>query len=465
MPWVTACILMKRTAISCVLGVPHTLALVLRIMACSAEPMTDKAPQNGLGVPEADQKKALARYAAVCWVSERVSEEHSAGWTVQAATTEASRKLWDGFHFSAGSIERYYYAYRKRGFNALLPAARTDKGQCRALGPRERERLLEVRLKHPQMDATVLVGHLVERGELVAGSFSMSSVYRLFAAHGVDRSSIKAGSFQPDSGPQKAFETALPNMLWMADMMYGPTLVTTQGKVLHTRLFALIDDHSRICPYGEYFASEGSECFIAVLHEAIRSRGVPDKLYTDNGKVFLCRHLRIICANLGIKLSRARPYAAWSKGKIERFFRRVQGQFQQTLVFDPAHSLGELNGRFATWLEGHYHQEEHRATGEPPACRFMASSEVIRCAPPDDELRRLFLFQDRRRVRKDATVSVGGTYFELTPALRGQYVEVRYNPRLLDEIEIWHQERFVQIARVLDRNLNAKDFKPRGRHA
>jgi len=426
--------------------------------------MKHKTVQNGLGVPEADQKKALARYAAVCWVSERVSEGHPSVRTLQTVTSEAAQKLWDGFQFSAGSIERYYYAYRKEGFNALLPAARVDKGLSRALNPEAQDKLITARMKYPTMDATVLVGHMVDAGELEAGAFSMSSVYRLFAVRGVDRGSLKAGSFQPESGPQKAFETAMPNMLWMADMMYGPTIVTEDGKAIHTRLFALIDDHSRLCPYGEYFASEGSDCFMAVLYEAIRTRGVPDKLYTDNGKVFLCRHLRIVCANLGIKLSRARPYAAWSKGKIERFFRRVQRQFQATLVFDPEHSLGALNGRFATWLEGHYHQQEHRGTGEPPACRFMANSAAIKPAPPDADLRRLFLFKDTRRVRKDATISVEGRYFELTPALRGQKVEVRYDPRLLDEVEIWHQDRFVQVAKRLDRNANAKNFKPRDSH-
>jgi putative transposase len=426
--------------------------------------MKDKSSQDGLGVPEADQKKALARYAAVCWVSERVSGESPSVRTLQTATSEAARKLWDGFQFSAGSIERYYYAYRKAGFNALLPRTRTDKGRCVVLTPESQEKLLSLRLKHPKLDATVLVDHLVETGVLEAGTFSMSSVYRLFAACGVDRSSLKAGSFQPDDGPQKAFETPMPNMLWMADMMYGPTIVTEDGKPVHTRLFALIDDHSRLCPYAEYFASEGSDCFMAVLYEAIRTRGVPDKLYTDNGKVFLCRHLRIVCANLGIKLSRARPYAAWSKGKIERFFRRVQGQLQATLVFDPAHSLGELNARFLTWLEMDYHQVEHRGTGESPACRFMANSAAIRPAPPDEDLCRLFLFKDTRRVRKDATVSVEGQYFELTPALRGQQVEVRYNPRRLDEIEIWHQDRFVQIAKRLDRNANSKNFHRKDRH-
>lgn len=426
--------------------------------------MKDKTSQNGLGVPEADQKKALARYAAVCWVSERVSEEHPCTRTLQTATSEAAQKLWDGFQFSAASIERYYYAYRKTGFNALLPAERQDKGRCRALSPEAQNRLIEARLKYPTMDATVLVGHMVDAGELEAGTFSMASVYRLFAAHGVDRGSLKAGSFQPDSGPQKAFETAMPNMLWMADMMYGPTIVTEEGKVMHTRLFALLDDHSRLCPYAEYFAGEGSDCFMAVLYEAIRTRGIPDKLYTDNGKVFLCRHLRIVCANLGIKLSRARPYAAWSKGKIERYFRRIQSQFQATLVFDPVHSLGEINGRFHSWLESDYHQTEHRGTGEPPACRFMANSAAIRSAPSDEELRRLFLLHDTRRVRKDATVSIKGVYFELTPALRGQYVQVRYDLRVLDEVEIWHQDRFVQIAKRLDRNANSKNYKRKDRH-
>jgi len=307
--------------------------------------MNETTAAIGLGVSAADEKKALARYAAVCWVSERVSQEHPSGCALQTATAAASQKFWDGLRFSAGSIERYYYAYRKGGFRALLPAERTDKGRCQALAAPEQDALLALRLEHPKLEATALVRELIERGQLTAGGFSMSSVYRLLAAHGLDHDSLAAGGFQPDSGPQKAFETALPNMLWMADMMYGPTLVTPAGKAVHTRLFALLDDHSRLCPHAQYFAGESSGCFLAVLHAAIRSRGVPDRLYTDNGKVFLCRHLHLVCANLGIKLSHARPYAAWSKGKIERFFRRVQSQFQTTLVFHPAHDLADLNAR------------------------------------------------------------------------------------------------------------------------
>lgn len=426
--------------------------------------MKENTSEIGLGVSVADEKKALARYAAVCWVSERVSKENPTGCALQTAVAEASQKFWDGLRFSPGSIERFYYVYRHDGFRGLLPAQRSDKGRCQAFSPPQQEALLKARLAYPKLDATVLVQQLIERGELPAGAFSMSSVYRLLAAHGVDRDSLAAGGFQPDSGPQKAFETALPNTLWMADMMYGPTLVV-DGRAMHTRLFAVLDDHSRLCPYGEYFASEGSECFLAVLHAAVRSRGVPEKLYTDNGKVFLCRHLHLVCANLRIKLSHARPYAAWSKGKIERFFRRVQSQFQTTLLFNPVKDLAELNARFVTWLERDYHQTAHDGlAGLSPSVRFLAASEVIRTAPPDEELRRLFLREETRRVRKDATVSVDGRYFELSPALRGQYVAVRYNPSVLTEVEIWHQKRFVQIARPLDRQLNARTRSPEVPH-
>jgi hypothetical protein len=94
----------------------------------------------------------------------------------------------------------------------------------------------------------------------------------------------------------------------------------------------------------------------------------------------------------------------------------------------------------------------------------MANSAALRPAPPDEQLRRLFLFQETRRVRKDATVSVKGVYFELTPALRAQYVQVRYDPRCLDEVEIWHQDRFVQIAKRLNRNVNSKNFKSANHH-
>ena len=149
--------------------------------------------KNGLDVPVANQKKALARYAAVCWVNERVSQENPDGRALQTAIMEASQKLWDGYHFSAGSIERYYYTYRKDGFPALLPAGRSDKGRARVISAEIQEKLLDARRQHYGMDITTLVRHLTDTGVLEPGAFSLSSVYRLFATYGLDRRSLKDG--------------------------------------------------------------------------------------------------------------------------------------------------------------------------------------------------------------------------------------------------------------------------------
>jgi transposase InsO family protein len=78
-----------------------------------------------------------------------------------------------------------------------------------------------------------------------------------------------------------------------------------------------------------------ARCF----RQALARRGFPDKLYTDQGKIFTSYHLQIVCANLGVRLCHAKPYAAWSRGKHERWFQTLQEDFESRLVIDPVHTL------------------------------------------------------------------------------------------------------------------------------
>lgn len=92
---------------------------------------------------------------------------------------------------------------------------------------------------------------------------------------------------------------------------------------------AFLDDASRIIPHAMFFFEESAKNVITVLKEAIMRRGVPKKIFTDNGKIFRSLRLRFGCAALGIEAAFARPYSAPSKGKIEAVFRhfaqRVHG--------------------------------------------------------------------------------------------------------------------------------------------
>jgi hypothetical protein len=207
----------------------------------------------------ANSDRALARHAAISWVEQVLAE----GYHLNRALALCSERPWGGRLYAAATIEEWYYAHRAGGFAALQRKARSDKGRRKALSPEARQALQQLRLEHPQLKVQALVRRLTEQGLLCPG-------------------------------PTKAFETERANELWMADMMIGPTLKLSTGKAQLTRLFCLLDDCSRLVPHGQYYGEEKLCCFLDCLRQGLAQRGFPDKLYTDQGKVFTCQHLQIV---------------------------------------------------------------------------------------------------------------------------------------------------------------------------
>jgi transposase InsO family protein len=400
------------------------------------------------------QRRALARFAAV----QMVKQARQSGLSFLQALQRAAQQPWDERYYAASTIEAWCYRYDHGQFAALQNQPRSDKGQKRALDEAATEALLELRRQHPFLPLHALVKQLLGRGLLQTGAFSYSTLQRRLAEAGLDRQSLKAGSGQV-AGPTKAFELPLPNLVWMADCMHGPTLALQSASPQRTYLFALLDDCSRLCAHGQFYAAERLECFLDCLKRAIQARGLPDKLYTDNGPAFRSQHLQIVCANLSIRLLHAKPYHAWSKGKLERFFRTVQMQFQASLSFQPVTSLEELNRRFWRWLESDYHQRPHSSLGEQtPAQRFATLGTGLRTADPQVELGRLFLMRVTRRVRKDATFVLEAGLWEAPVHLRGQIITVHFDPVEFSRVEIWIGPRFVGLARRCDKQANAQHF-------
>ena len=405
--------------------------------------------------PPQSDAMALARHAAVTWIQEALKENY----TLARATALASERTWGGKTYSASTLEKWYYEYQLKGFEALQRQPRKDKGIRKAFSPEACQALLELRQQHPQLKIKVLVRQLIEKGVLQSGAFSLPSVYRFFAAHQMDAHSLKHHPPSPQSGPTKAFECALANELWMTDMMFGPTLKLANGAVVHTRLFALLDDCSRLVPHAQYYDSEKLCCFLDCLRQGLSRRGFPEKLYSDQGKIFTSYHLQIVCANLKVRLCHAKPFAAWSKGKIERWFRTLQQDFEARLVIEPVHSLAELNERLWRWIEGEYHQRVHSAlAGQTPAERFAQRAIHLRTADPETDWEALFLTRIERRVRLDATVSVQGQLWEVPVHLRGRLIQLRFNPFDWRRVEIWHEDKYVGLARRCDKRLNSKTY-------
>jgi hypothetical protein len=192
--------------------------------------------------------------------------------------------------------------------------------------------------------------------------------------------------------------------------------------------------------------------YLSMLEQAVRKRGIPKRLYVDNGAAFRSKHLALVCAKLGIALIHARPYTPQGKGKMERWFRTVRMQFLANIAEPEKMTMEELNRALAGWVEGEYHHAPHRGLGgESPADKWARSSEGVRIAEAD--IQHLFLAEQRRRVQRDRTVTLDGVAFEVDAALVGEQVLLRYDPgRRPDKrtVEVWHNQRRIEIARRVD---------------
>jgi hypothetical protein len=246
----------------------------------------------------------------------------------------------------------------------------------------------------------------------------------------------------------------------MADFACGVTLRTPEARVIRTQLCVIIDDHSRLIPFAAYCLSADTACFLDCLKQAVLRRGLPLKLYTDQGKPFVNTHTRVVCANLGIRLLHAKPYHAWSKGKIERLIRTIQGDFQASLRLEaaPLKSLEELNAAFSRWIAQTYHLRPHGSTGMSPHQRFSAAAHPLRTLEEPEKIDPLFYTRIERVVRKDGTVTVDKKLLEVDLALRALKVELRFDPVLLERVEVWHKNSFQGLARQADLHLNSENY-------
>ena len=406
-------------------------------------------------------QRALLRHSAVSWIEQCRNEGHSFCECIK----RASGQEWEGRFFSPRTLEDWYYGYRRGGFSRLEGQRRSDAGQLRALQPHVAEAILELRKSQPRLTVTAILERLRVQGIIEAGSrCSRSTVYRFLHQQGLDRHRLRAVANEV-GGPTKAWESDSPNALWMVDLMDGPSL-KSQGKsgAQRTWLVATLDDHSRLSPHAQFYPHQKITALLDCLRQAFQRRGLSEALYTDQGKIFTGSQLKIVCANLGIRLLHARPYAAWSKGKIERFFRTLQESFLSELSFEPATELEQLNNRLWNWIENTYHRRTHAALGgKSPLERFSS----VRLRPLPENWQALFYERIKRRVRLDATVSLEAQLWEVPVHLRGREIELRRDPFEPSRVEVWYQGtlcgRATRCDKVLNNHYSSSHYEARNR--
>jgi len=360
---------------------------------------------------------------------------------------------------AAETLRHWVKAYRHGGFEALYPKGRADRGRSRALPQALADALVSAKEEQPHLSIPQLIAAV---GDSVPDSMreagvqpAASTVHRLLARAGLmHKAAVGDGASGTD---RRRFAFAEPGQLWMSDVMHGPSVgMAGTRQRRKTYLIAFLDDATRVVPYCAFCLSENTAAFLPVFKQALLRRGIPQRLYVDNGANYRSQQLALVCAKLGVALIHARPYQPQGKGKQERWFRTVRAQLLATLTEADTASLEALNRRLWAWVEAEYHHSPHRGLeGVTPLDRW-AMSEAAPKLPVGLDLDALFLFEAKRRVQRDRTVSLSGALFEVDAALVGETVMLRYDPSApaARGIEVWHEGRFVERARPLDAYAN-----------
>ncbi len=359
------------------------------------------APLLALSGPRGSLKQAIARLAAQ-------SHQHPLKGPTRVAF---------------GTIEEWLYRYKRHGFDALRPQARSDRGHSRAIDDALAE-LIEVEARaRPELDGPGILARL--RGTLGPDRTlpSLSSLYRFLRARRLDQRRA------PRHRDHRAYAFDLAGDCWQADVMYGPALATRQGSRRQSYLLAILDDASRLVPHAQFYFEQHLRSLKDCLKQALMKRGLPRRLYCDNGQIFRSRLLLQLAARLGIQLLHTRPYRPQGRAKLERWFGTVRRAVLARTDTARLTGLEELNRLLFAWIEGHYHVTPHRALdGETPLDRWLRLSQAIRPLPRDLDLDELFLEETTRRVAKDGTFTLQGKIFEAGPRWIGQRINVLFDP-------------------------------------
>jgi putative transposase len=397
-----------------------------------------------------DTEIALFRYGLIAQLIHTPPDEgqqesllrHLASQTYQIPGSKRTR-------VSVTTLRRYLATYREKGFNALRPISRADTGAPRAFPPEVLTKAIALREEQPSRTTQTIVDILQrDEGLSLPRSVNVHTLTTHLRQQGKTRRLLAQAP-----RTYRHFERDHVNSLWQGDALVGPWLPDpyAPGKKRRVHLFCFLDDHSRLVPHAEFFFDEALPRMERVLKIALLRRGVPHAVYVDNGQVYSSTQFNAACATLGIQRIQTAPYSPEAKGKIERWFETLRAQFLPEVEASNLTTLTELNESLWAWLECIYHQHEHSETKQTPWARYTAGFDQVRHADPET-VRRAFLWREKRKVRKDATLSLQGNRYQVEPQLAGRTIELRFDPFDLSQIELYLDGARLGLATVIVQN-------------
>ena len=274
-----------------------------------------------------------------------------------------------------------------------------------------------------------------------------------------------------------------PNAVWQCDHTELDILVLDAGgKPVRPWLTVVLDDHSRaVAGYTVFVGAPSALQTALALRQAIWRKsdpawivcGVPDVLYVDHGADFTSTHLEQVAADLRFQLVFSTVARPQGRGKIERLFGTINTELLADLpghlvngapTSPPRLSMPELDAAIGAFVVDTYNVRLHPGVGATPRECWIAEGWLPRMPDRLEDLDELLVMVAKvRTVRRDGIRFQGLRYTDPTlAAYVGERVAIRYDPRDIAEVRVFHRGRF--LCRAVDqehagRTLTLKDVE------
>ena len=420
------------------------------------------APRAALMLPKAPlclSVEALFRHGVVSQVLGRVLAGELRRTVVRDVASRSHRAEGAQRGASPRTVYRWLLAFATGGVAALEPETRDKTATSEVLS----ERLVSFLRLEKGVDARASVPELIRRAREEGVLTADEPVDRVTAWRACLRMGLPLGqrSTKRDRDCRR-FAHLHRMMMLLCDGKYfraGP------GRVRRLALFYL-DDATR---YGLAVVvgtdGESTALFLRGLYDLLRSVGLVDLLFLDNGPGFISDDTRAVVAALGMLLVLGTSGYPEGHGKIEKFHQTAWTGVLRGLCrpeIDPDPRALEL--RLRHFLE-QYNRRPHEALdGATPQQRWDADPRKLRLHESDAELREKFVITETRKVTLDHIVSVDGVHYEVPRGHGGTRLAVRRHV-LEGTLSVLHQGRVVRLHPVdLAANAEARRGKPSAEH-
>ena len=275
---------------------------------------------------------------------------------------------------------------------------------------------------------------------------------------------------------------SMPNEQWQMDhTLLDVMILNDRQEPVRPWLTVVLDDYSRaVAGYSLAVATPTAEHSALAFHQAVSRKrnpswvvsGLPDVLYSDHGTDFTSARIEQVCLDLHVRLIHSRVGVPQGRGKIERFYRTITTELLPHLhgfiphgtggapLTDPALVMQQLDEVIERFIVQEYNERPHSATGTSPHARWRASGFIPRIpAHPEDIDSLLLSAATTRRVQRDGIRFASTRYISpVLAAYVGEDVTVRYDPRDLGEIRVFHDNAFLCRAIAPERSSETFTF-------